>query len=102
MPALPVCLLDPLWSPFRVLLPTHPAVVPTHPLGCHRRRSSDRIVFDHSCLTMWPPRWSMARGMSASRPLVAPTGPCVVACLPGPRLGWRSSSSTWCERNTIG
>jgi hypothetical protein len=47
VPALPVCLLDPLWAPFAGLLPDRPAVVPSHPLGCHRRRVPDRVVFDH-------------------------------------------------------
>lgn len=47
VPAMPVCLLEPIWEQFAVLLPTHPAVVATHPLGCHRRRISDRVVFEH-------------------------------------------------------
>jgi transposase len=47
VPVLPVCLLDPLWVQFAALLPTHPLVSPTHPLGCHRRRIADRIVFEH-------------------------------------------------------
>ena len=47
MPALPVSLTDPLWEQFSVLLPVHPEVAPRHPLGCHRRRVPDRIVFDH-------------------------------------------------------
>lgn len=43
MPAVPSCLLEPLWEQVRPLLP-----VPRdhHPLGCHRRRIDDRIVFD--------------------------------------------------------
>ena len=47
VPALPVCLLEPLWDQFAALLPDRPAVVPTHPLGCHRRRVPDRVVFEH-------------------------------------------------------
>ncbi|MDQ3541321.1 MAG: IS5 family transposase [Chloroflexota bacterium] len=47
MPVLPVCLLDPVWQQFEALLPTHPPVAPTHPLGCHRRRVPDRVVFEH-------------------------------------------------------
>lgn len=47
MPALPVSLIEPIWAQFSVLLPHHPLVSPTHPLGCHRRRVSDRLVFDH-------------------------------------------------------
>ena len=47
MPALPVSLMEPLWAQFAALLPVQPAVDPTHPLGCHRRRIPDRIVFEH-------------------------------------------------------
>jgi transposase len=47
VPVLPACLLEPLWVQFAALLPECPAVVPTHPLGCHRRRVADRVVFEH-------------------------------------------------------
>ena len=47
MPVLPVCLLEPLWVQFSALLPERPLVSPTHPLGCHRPRISDRVVFEH-------------------------------------------------------
>ncbi|MDQ2654508.1 MAG: IS5 family transposase [Chloroflexota bacterium] len=47
MPALPVSLLEPLWAQFSALLPEHPEVDPTHPLGCHRRRTPDQVVFAH-------------------------------------------------------
>ena len=43
MPAVPSCILDPLREQFLALLPPR---VETHPLGCHRRRIADRIVFD--------------------------------------------------------
>lgn len=46
MPALPSWLTNPLWDQFAALIPRRPVVDPTHPLGCHRRRISDRIVFD--------------------------------------------------------
>jgi transposase len=46
MPAVPAWLTNPLWGQFAALLPERPAVDPTHPLGCHRARTSDRIVFD--------------------------------------------------------
>jgi transposase len=35
-----------LWDQFAALLPPRPATDPTHPLGCHRPRVADRIVFD--------------------------------------------------------
>ncbi len=47
MPVLPVCLLEPLWVQFSALLPERPRFSPTHPLGCHRRRIDDRVVFEH-------------------------------------------------------
>ena len=47
MPAMPVSLFEPVWEQFVVLLPAHPVVAPTHPLGCHRRRVPDRVVFEH-------------------------------------------------------
>ncbi len=47
MPVLPVCLLEPLWVQFSALLPERPVVSPTHPLGCHRQRIPDRVVFEH-------------------------------------------------------
>ena len=43
MPAVPSCIIDPIWEQFRALLPER---VDTHPLGCHRPRVSDRVVFD--------------------------------------------------------
>jgi hypothetical protein len=47
VPVLPVCLLEPLWVQFSALLPERPRVSPTHPLGCHRQRIPDRVVFEH-------------------------------------------------------
>lgn len=39
--------MEPLWAQFSALLPDRPEVAPTHPLGCHRRRVPDRVVFEH-------------------------------------------------------
>jgi len=47
VPALPVCLLEPVWVQFAALVPERPPVAPTHPLGRHRRRVPDRVVFEH-------------------------------------------------------
>ena len=47
MPALPVCRLEPLWEQFAALLPERPIFSPAHPLGCHRRRVPDRVIFEH-------------------------------------------------------
>jgi transposase len=44
--ALPSWLTDPLWDQFAALLPERAAYHPAHPLGCHRPRVADRVVFD--------------------------------------------------------
>lgn len=48
MPLLPASLIEPLWVEFAALIGTadRPEFDPAHPLGCHRRRVHDRIVFD--------------------------------------------------------
>ncbi|MGP4091483.1 IS5 family transposase [Streptomyces sp. KR55] len=46
MPVLPSWLTEPLWGQLAALLPERPGYHPDHPLGCHRPRISDRIVFD--------------------------------------------------------
>jgi transposase len=43
MPALPSCIIDPIWDQFSALLPVRQE---THPLGCHHPRIPDRVVFD--------------------------------------------------------
>lgn len=43
MPVVPSCILDPFRTQFLALLPER---VVTHPLGCHRPRIGDIIVFD--------------------------------------------------------
>ncbi|OKX85073.1 hypothetical protein AUO95_01270 [Corynebacterium glutamicum] len=43
MPALSSSIIDPLWRQFSALIPP---VINTHPLGCHRLRIADRIIFD--------------------------------------------------------
>ena len=47
MPAMPSSLLDAVWAQFAALLPPRPVFDPSHPLGCHRRRIPDRVVFEH-------------------------------------------------------
>jgi transposase len=43
VPALPSSILEPLWVQFAALLPARRV---HHPLGCHRPRIPDRLVFD--------------------------------------------------------
>jgi hypothetical protein len=47
VPVLPVCLFEPLRVQFSALLPERPRFAPSHPLGCHRERVADRVVFEH-------------------------------------------------------
>jgi hypothetical protein len=44
VPALQPYLIEPIWEQFRALLPECPET--NHPLGCHRHRISDRVVFE--------------------------------------------------------
>ena len=43
MPALPPYIIEPIFEQFEALLPEHKT---DHPLGCHRRRIPDRVVFE--------------------------------------------------------
>ncbi len=43
VPAVPSSVIEPIWDQFAVLLPEQ---ADTHPLGCHRPRIADRLVFD--------------------------------------------------------
>lgn len=43
MPAIPSCIIDPIWDQFSELLPDRKV---DHPLGCHHPRIPDRVVFD--------------------------------------------------------
>ena len=43
MPAVPSSIIEPLWEQFQALIPP---VSDQHPLGCHRPRIPDRVVFD--------------------------------------------------------
>lgn len=43
MPAIQACIIEPIWDQFATLLPARDVA---HPLGCHRPRVPDRVVFD--------------------------------------------------------
>jgi transposase len=49
VPALPASVIDQLWDQFAALLPDRVVV---HPLGCHRSRIRDRVVFDKLVQTL--------------------------------------------------
>jgi transposase len=55
---LPSSVLEPLWVQVSALLPARQV---HHPLGCHRPRIPDRIVFDKLIQ-----RWSSAADIAAS------------------------------------
>jgi transposase len=43
MPALPTYLIEPIWEQFSALLPARKV---DHPLGCHRARIPERVIFE--------------------------------------------------------
>ena len=43
MPAIPPYIIEPIWEQFTALLPEREV---HHPLGCHRSRIPDRVIFD--------------------------------------------------------
>jgi hypothetical protein len=47
VPVMPSSLLEPIWIQFAALLPERPEFAADHPWGCHRRRITDRVVFEH-------------------------------------------------------
>lgn len=52
MSVVPVSVFEPIWQQFSVLLPQRPLVAEHHPLGCHRPRVADRVVFDRVVVVM--------------------------------------------------
>lgn len=52
MPAVPSCLIDPLFAELDALLGAQLEFSATHPWGCHRRRISHRVVFEHIVAAM--------------------------------------------------
>jgi transposase len=43
VPAIPPYIIEPIWEQFTTLLPEREV---NHPLGCHRSRIPDRVVFE--------------------------------------------------------
>jgi hypothetical protein len=51
MPALAPYIVEPIWEQFCALLPERDV---DHPLGCHRPRICDRVIFE-KFLRWWQP-----------------------------------------------
>lgn len=49
MPAVPSSITEPLWTQFHALIPE---IEDNHPLGCHRRRVPDRVIFEKLMLVL--------------------------------------------------
>jgi len=52
VPAIPSCLIDPVFAELEALLEEKPEFSPNHPWGCHRRRIPHRVVFEHIVAAM--------------------------------------------------
>jgi hypothetical protein len=88
VPALPSSVLEPLWVQVAALLP---ARQDTHPLGCHRQRIPDRIVFDKLIQVL-----VFGCGYRASPTTPARRPRCAAAAMSGSRLVWLSSCAWRC------
>ena len=95
MPVLPASLFEPLWVQFSALLPEHPRVVPTHPLGCHRERIADRLVFEHVVAAL-----VHGSGYERIAPLTVRIAPFAVGWRNGPSWDWRNRCMSWPWRPT--
>jgi transposase len=73
VPAIQPYLIDPIWEQFKALLPERET---QHPLGCHRTRIPDHVVFEKLVEVMVAPtRGSLRR--NARQP------PCAVGATSG-------------------
>ena len=73
MPAVPPYIIEPIWEQFCALLPERNV---DHPLGCHRARIPDRVVFEKllQVLVFGCAYWRISeKGCSAHNP-TPPTG----------------------------
>lgn len=63
--------VEAVWAAVLARLPAHPYPAPAHPLGCHRRRASDRACFDGVLLRLvtgcsWHTAARLSSGPSAT------------------------------------
>jgi hypothetical protein len=77
--ALPPSILEPLWDQFAALLPHRDDA---HPLGCHRARLPEWVIFDKLIRA-----WSSAAATAASPTTPVQQPPCVAAATSGSPLG---------------
>ncbi len=68
MPALPPYLIEPIWEQFIALLPERKV---EHPLGCHRPRIPDRVIFEKlvAVLVFGCAYWRIADGSCSATTL---------------------------------
>jgi transposase len=68
MPALPTYLIEPIWEQFVALLPERKV---EHPLGCHRSRIPDRVIFEKlvQVLVFGCAYWQIADGSCSATTL---------------------------------
>ena len=68
MPALPPYLIEPIFEQFKALLPEREA---NHPLGCHRPRIPDRVIFEKlvAALVFGCAYWRIADGSCSATTL---------------------------------
>jgi hypothetical protein len=85
VPALPSCLIEPIWEQFAALLPERRD---RHPLGCHRPRICDRTVFE-----LLKTSWSLVPGTGAMPTVAARQPRCDDAAMSGSQpvswAGWK-------------
>jgi transposase len=86
VPALPSIIVEPLWVQVAALLPAHQV---HHPLGCHRPRIPDCVVFDKLIQVLVFGRGNRRIADAAARQL-----PCAAPGMSGSAPGY-ASGSTW-------
>jgi hypothetical protein len=80
----PSCILQPLWNQLQALVPARSV---RHPLGCHRPRVPDRVIFDKLIQVLV---LSAATAASPTPPARRPR--CAAAATSGSPWAWPSSS----------
>jgi hypothetical protein len=82
----PSCILQPLWNQLQALVPARSV---RHPLGCHRPRVPDRVIFDKLIQVL-----VLAAATAASPTPPARRPRCAAAATSGSPWVWPSSSTS--------